>query len=92
VLDPDVVFRIDPGRRARELARPPIVGAPAVAGAIVARGTRFAPFGRPAIVNGGAGVVVVRSGRPFAVASFTIRGGRIAAINLVADPDKLPPV
>jgi hypothetical protein len=37
-------------------------------------------------------VVVVRSGRPFAVASFTIRDGRITAIDLVADPDKLPAV
>ncbi|MFL5829200.1 MAG: RNA polymerase subunit sigma-70, partial [Solirubrobacteraceae bacterium] len=85
----DVVFRIDAGRSS-PLARPPIVGAPAVAKEIVARGTRFAPYGRPAIVNGGAGVIVSRSGRPFAVGSFTVRQGRIVAIDLVVDPDKLP--
>jgi RNA polymerase sigma-70 factor (ECF subfamily) len=89
VLDPDVVFRIDAGR-IRTLARPPIVGAPAVAGEIATRGTRFAPFGRPAIVNGRAGVVVSRSGRAFAVASFTVRQGKITAIDLVVDPDKVP--
>jgi RNA polymerase sigma-70 factor (ECF subfamily) len=91
VLDPDVVFRIDAGR-AVALARPPVVGAPAVAGEIVTRGTRFAPFGRHAVVNGGAGVVVSRSGRTFAVVSFTIRGGRIAEIDVVVDPDKVPAV
>jgi RNA polymerase sigma factor (sigma-70 family) len=89
VLDPDVVFRMDAGGNAA-LARPPIVGAPAVAKEIASRGTRFAPYGRPAIVNGGAGVIVSRSGRPFAVGSFTIRRGRIVAIDLVVDPDKLP--
>jgi len=89
VLDPDVVFRIDAGRSS-PLARPPIVGAPAVAKEIVARGTRFAPYGRPAIVNGGAGVIVSRAGRPFAVGSFTVREGRIVSIDLVVDPDKLP--
>jgi RNA polymerase sigma-70 factor (ECF subfamily) len=89
VLDPDVVFRIDAGRSS-PLARPPIVGAPAVAKEIVSRGTRFAPYGRPAIVNGGAGVIVSRSGRPFAVGSFTVRAGRIVSIDLVVDPDKLP--
>ena len=33
-------------------ARPPITGAPAVAQQLLARGTRFAPHARPAIVNG----------------------------------------
>ena len=88
VLDPDVVFRIDAGGVAPR-ARPPVVGAEAVARQVLARGTRLAPFARPAIVNGGAGAVVVVDGRPFAVVGFTVSNGRIAAIDLVADPAKL---
>jgi RNA polymerase sigma-70 factor (ECF subfamily) len=88
VLDPDVVFRIDAGGVAPR-ARPPVVGAEAVAHQVLARGSRLAPFARPAIVNGGAGAVVLVDGRPFAVVGFTVSNGRIAAIDLVADPAKL---
>jgi RNA polymerase sigma-70 factor (ECF subfamily) len=88
VLDPDVVFRFDSGAES-PLARPPVRGAEAVARQIVDRGTRFAPLGRPALVNGGPGVVVGHPGKPFAVAGFTVVGGRITAIDLVLDPEKL---
>jgi RNA polymerase sigma factor (sigma-70 family) len=88
VLDPDVVFRIDAGKMSA-LARPPVVGAQAVAEQIVSRGTRFAPHARPAIVNGAAGAVVGRDERPFAVVGFTVAGGRITAIDLIIDPEKL---
>jgi len=88
VLDPDVVFRIDAGGVAPR-ARPPVVGAEAVARQVLARGSRLAPFARPATVNGAAGAVVVVDGRPFAVVGFTVSNGRIAAIDLVADPAKL---
>jgi RNA polymerase sigma factor (sigma-70 family) len=88
VLDPDVVFRIDVGKLTA-LARPPVVGAPAVAEQILARGTRFAPHARPALVNGAAGAVVGREERPFAVVGFTVVGGRITEIDVVIDPEKL---
>jgi len=88
VLDPDVVFRIDGGGVAPR-ARPPVVGAEAVARQVLARGTRLAPLARPAIVNGGAGAVVMVDGRPFAVVGFTVSNGRIAEIDLIADPAKL---
>jgi len=88
VLDPDVVFRIDTGGVAPP-ARAPLVGAEAVARQILARGTPLAPLARPALVNGGAGAVVNVGGKPFAVVSFTVRSGRIAEIDLVADPEKL---
>jgi RNA polymerase sigma factor (sigma-70 family) len=88
VLDPEVVFRIDAGKMSA-LARPPVVGAQAVAEQIVSRGTRFAPHARPAIVNGAAGAVVGREERPFAVVGFTVAGGRITAIDLIIDPEKL---
>src|SRR5437868_6263057 len=67
VLDPDVVFRIDAGLGTGRGARPPIEGAAAVAQQILARGSRLAPFARPALVNGAAGVVVGAPGKPFAV-------------------------
>ena len=70
-------------------ARPPVVGAAAVARQILARGTPLAPLARPAIVNGAAGAVVVAGDRPLAVVGFTVRGGRIVAIDLVADRAKL---
>src|SRR5213082_2839120 len=71
VLDPDVVFRIDAGGVAPR-SRPPVVGAGAVARQILSRGTRFAPFARPAVVNGAAGAVIMLGDRPFAVVGFTV--------------------
>jgi RNA polymerase sigma-70 factor (ECF subfamily) len=88
VLDPDVVFRVDAGASS-PLARAPITGAAAVAEQILARGTRFAPHARPAIVNGAAGVVVGSGTRPMAVAGFAVSHDRIVAIDLIIDPDKL---
>jgi len=88
VLDPDVVFRIDVGGVA-PAARPPIEGAEAVAAQVLQRGSRLAPHARPAIVNGTAGVIVVPAKRPIAVVGFTISGGRIAEIDVIADPAKL---
>ncbi|HEX4679942.1 MAG TPA: RNA polymerase sigma factor SigJ [Gaiellaceae bacterium] len=89
VLDPDAVFRMDAGIDS-PLTRRPVEGAEAVAGAILARGAPFAPLARPAVVNGAAGAIVGRRGRPLAVAGFTIAGGRITAIDIVIDPEKLP--
>jgi RNA polymerase sigma-70 factor (ECF subfamily) len=86
VLDPDVVFRADRGPRD---SRMPIIGAAEVAETILARGARFAPHARPAIVNGNAGVIVVPGVKPIAVVSFSVAQGRIVEIDLVADPAKL---
>jgi RNA polymerase sigma-70 factor (ECF subfamily) len=90
VLDPDVVFRADRGRL-RAAARAPAVlrGAAEVAQVTLARGARFAPFARPVVVNGAAGLVVAPGRRPVAVVGFTVARGRIVAIDLIADPDKL---
>jgi len=85
VLDPDVVLRADRGvaRLSRELR-----GARAVAEGALSF-ARLAPFARPALVNGAAGFIVAPRGRPFAVAGFTVRGGKIVEIDLLADPDRL---
>ena len=86
VLDPDVVFRMDAGELE---SRSPIVGRREVAQTILARGRPFAPYGRPALVNGAAGAVVARGGRTIAVVGFTVARGRIVAIDLIRDPEKL---
>jgi len=84
VLDPDVVFRADT-RRVRE----PVTGAAAVAREVLSRGAPFAQLARPAIVNGAAGLVVVIGGRVRSVVGFTVAGGRVVEIDVVANPDKL---
>jgi RNA polymerase sigma factor (sigma-70 family) len=88
ILAPDVVFRIDVGGRGPG-AREPITGAEAVARQLLARGRPFARFARPAVVNGSAGVVVAPGGQPMAIVAFTIAQQRIAAIDLITDPEKL---
>jgi RNA polymerase sigma factor (sigma-70 family) len=87
VLDPDVVLRADGGAAARGRSR-------LVRGAAnVARGasafSRLDVDVRPALVNGAIGTVTFRDGRPFAIAGFTIRKGRILEIDIVADPESL---
>src|ERR671931_1144927 len=88
ILDPDVVFRIDAGGRGPR-AREPVTGAEAVARQVLARGRPFARFARPARVNGRAGVVVAPGGTPMAVVGFTTAHGRIVAVDLITDRDKL---
>jgi len=85
VLDPDVVFRIE----TRQGEQTPVRGAAAVAERILARGTPLAPLARPAIVNGAAGAIVMPGPRPFAVIGFTVVGGRVAEIDVIANPEKL---
>jgi RNA polymerase sigma-70 factor (ECF subfamily) len=88
VLDPDVVLRIDRGAL-RPGASRELHGAAAVAEEAVRFGPRFAGLARPALVNGAAGVVVAARGRTVAIGGFTVAGGRIAAIDLLADPERL---
>jgi RNA polymerase sigma-70 factor (ECF subfamily) len=44
---------------------------------------------RPATVNGAAGAVIVVAGRPSAIMGFVVRRGRIAAIDVLADPERI---
>jgi RNA polymerase sigma factor (sigma-70 family) len=91
VLDPNVIFRLDAGG-VPPRARPPVHGAEAVAAQILERGSPFAAYAQPAIVNGNAGVIVIPHEKPFAVVAFTVSDGRIAEIDVIADPAKLPDV
>jgi RNA polymerase sigma factor (sigma-70 family) len=87
VLDPDVVLRADRGAVPAG-ASVVIRGAAAVAG----QALTFAPLarsGRPALVNGAAGVVVTRAGQPFAVMGCIVAEGKIVEIDILADPERL---
>jgi RNA polymerase sigma-70 factor (ECF subfamily) len=88
VLDPNVVLRIDGGpKAARPFARPPIVGAEAVA----SEARNFRDVGakvESVIVNGAPGLVLRYPARSL-LAAFTVAKGRIVEIDLIADPDKL---
>jgi RNA polymerase sigma factor (sigma-70 family) len=82
VLDPDVVLRAH--RRDGDPIE--LHGASRVArGAMSAR--RFAPYVRPALVNGAAGVVAFDGERPFAVIAFTVVGDRAVAIDVFNDSE-----
>jgi RNA polymerase sigma-70 factor (ECF subfamily) len=91
VLDPDVVFRGQTGATG-----PPVPaelrGADRVAELVLARGTPMAPYGRPAIVNGRPGAVVVLPDRVVSVVAFTIVGDRVAEVDLLVDPLRLQDV
>jgi RNA polymerase sigma-70 factor (ECF subfamily) len=88
VLHPDVVARADYGVR-----RPPasvvVRGADAVARQALLGGAWPATCLHPALVNGSAGVVITRRGRPFAVMSFIVADGKIARIDTIADPERV---
>jgi RNA polymerase sigma-70 factor (ECF subfamily) len=87
VLDPEIVLRSD-GGAARPSINEVIRGAADVAGRALTF-AKLSPFVRPVLVNGVAGALVVPKGRPFAVMAFTVAGGRIAAIDVLADPARL---
>jgi RNA polymerase sigma-70 factor (ECF subfamily) len=84
LLDPEVVLRADPAA-VQAGAAAEVRGAPAVAGTFSGR----ARFARPALVDGAAGAVWAPGGQPRVVFGFTIAGGMITRIDLVADPERL---
>jgi RNA polymerase sigma factor (sigma-70 family) len=86
VLDPDVVLRADLGPRPTESME--VRGAAAVAGQALYF-SRLDLVIRPALVNGAVGSVTTRDGEPFSVGGFTVRGGKIVAIDILADPERL---
>src|SRR5262249_56307799 len=85
---PGVVFGRDPGPATR-LAHRPLVGADTVARQVLATAPQFAHLAQPVLVNGEAGALFGPREKPIAVIGFTIAGGRVAALNLIADTAKL---
>ena len=87
VLDPDVVRRADRGAVAIG-ASSVVRGAANVARQALAFARQDIDV-RPALVNGAAGTVTLRDGRPFAIAAFTIRNRRIVEMDVLLDPELL---
>ena len=83
VLDPEVVLRVDVAPEGVEIR-----GAENVA-------RQAQSFSRQdlvrhvALVNGVAGIVCTQNGKPFSVMSFTIVNGKVAAIDIVSDPERM---
>ncbi|HYN93306.1 MAG TPA: sigma-70 family RNA polymerase sigma factor [Pilimelia sp.] len=90
VLDPDVVLRADGGTaRARQTV---VIHSAGAVAAQAATASRLAAFVRPALINGAAGVVVVAGGRVLSVMAFTVARGRVIAIDVLLDPERLATV
>lgn len=87
VLDPDVVVRID-GAAAAAGAPVEIRGARAWAKGAVAF-AKTARFSSPALVDGEVGIIAALHGRLFRVLRFTIADGKIAGVDIIADPARL---
>ena len=84
VLDPDIVLREDTGTGTLLEVR----GAENVA----SRAKAFSQLDlevRPALVNGAAGWVSLLNGELFAIGALTHRNGRIAAMDILRDPERL---
>lgn len=83
-LDPDVVMQADRGPGARFLVRGPKT---------IARGAMAfadpAAEVRPALVNGAAGVLIVRDNAVDKVMAFTVADGRITRIDSLGDSERL---
>ncbi|MER5350329.1 sigma-70 family RNA polymerase sigma factor [Kitasatospora sp. NPDC002551] len=87
VLAPDVVRRADPA--ALPAGRPAVLrGADAVARETRVIGRR-ARFGVPVLVDGAVGAAIAPDGRLRLLLRFTVRDGRVAAFEVVADPARL---
>jgi ketosteroid isomerase-like protein len=88
VLDPEVVLRSEGG-----VSRPTLDSIVHGAQAVAAQAMSFRRFAQSAtriLVNGTpGGVAWAPDGSPFAVVSLTVRSGRIVAIDILADPDRL---
>ena len=85
VLDPEVVLRGDAGAPAGSFE---VRGAEQVArGALSV--SLLGLLRLPVLVNGAAGLVCMLEGKLFAVMAFTVRGGKIAEIDILRDPERL---
>jgi RNA polymerase sigma factor (sigma-70 family) len=83
VLDPGVVLRAEHAGTSREVR-----GAAAVARSALGFAW-LAEHARPVLVNGAAGIVAAPRGRPFSVLGFTVTRGRIAAVDILAEPARV---
>jgi RNA polymerase sigma-70 factor (ECF subfamily) len=88
LLDPDVVWRADGGGKVR--AVPQFAhGAGRIARVLVGYARRPPLRSRTALVNGAPGLVLRDADGVLSVMAVTIDAGRIAAIDMIRNPDKL---
>ncbi len=87
LLHPDVVLRVDGGRTRRHQTM--VVHGPDEVMKQARLGARLNVRLEPVYVNGGAGVVINTGSHPLAVMAFTVADGRIAAIDILTDPERL---
>lgn len=85
LLDPDVVARSDGGA-----LRPSSVrrGATDVASNAITF-ARFAADAVPVLVNGIPGALALAEGKPLSLMAFTVRSGKIVALDILTDPERL---
>jgi len=84
VLDPDVILRADHGADGGVVR----TGAEAVASNALMFATPDR-YERPVLVNGQAGVIIEIDDQPVSVMAFTVTEGRIVAIDVLADINRL---
>jgi RNA polymerase sigma factor (sigma-70 family) len=84
-LDPDVVLRGDFGPGTAGVRTQGAVSVAGLAHDFAAPEREV----RAAIVNGSAGAVIFVAGRATAIMGFVVRGGRVAAIDVLADPQRI---
>lgn len=87
VLDPECVLRADAGPARPNLSQT-VRGGDEVAGQAI-RFSSPAQNVENVLVNGAAGVVVGQGGKVFSLIAFTVVDGRIAAMDILADPERL---
>jgi RNA polymerase sigma-70 factor (ECF subfamily) len=87
VLDPDIVLRAD-GGAVKGLSR--LVRGTQAVMAQAAAFSKFALSNQVVLVNGNIGLVCrLPDGRLFSVIGFTIAGGKVVEMDILADPDRL---
>ncbi len=91
LLDPDVVWRGDGGGKVTATLRE-LQGALKVAHGMLSIAQQTFRVAKIADVNGAPGLVLLGDDDVLSVVSFTVDGGRIAAIDIIRNPDKLTAV
>ena len=66
-----------------------VQGAAAVAGQALYWTQQVDLTVRRALVNGAPGIVSLQDGKPFSVGAFTVKNGKIAEIDFLADPERI---
>jgi RNA polymerase sigma-70 factor (ECF subfamily) len=86
VLDPEVVLRSD-GGRITGLSQY-LRGAEAVASQAL-MWSRVDLTRQRVLINGAAGMIMLMDGRPFSICAVTVKNGRLAELDFLADPERI---